>query len=112
MSFTNSRVVALCALLGAFALAHAEDMPSFELRILDGRFEPATLVVPANTKFRLHIRNDGHGPEEFESDSPKKEKVLAPGASSSLVYQPLAPGRYPFFGDFHPDTMRGEIVAK
>jgi Cupredoxin-like domain len=107
-----ARATALAALLCASAAAHADDMPTFELRIEDGHFEPATIVVPANTRFRLRIRNDGPGPEEFESSSPKKEKVLAAGASSSLVYQPLAPGRYPFFGEFHPDTARGEIVAK
>ncbi|MGH8747234.1 MAG: cupredoxin domain-containing protein [Burkholderiales bacterium] len=105
----------LCAFCLAAVLvppARADDLPTFELRILDGRFEPATLVVPANTKFRLRIRNESRGPEEYESDSPRKEKVLAPGASSFLIYQPLAPGRYPFFGDFYPDTMRGEIIAK
>ncbi|MFZ1909723.1 MAG: cupredoxin domain-containing protein [Burkholderiales bacterium] len=112
MPHAIARVVALAALLGASVVARADDMPSFELRIRDGRFEPATLVVPANTRFRLRIRNDGRGPEEFESNSPRKEKVLAPGAASFLIYQPLAPGRYPFFGDFRPDTMRGEIVAK
>ena len=104
-------LLAVTMLLG-FACARADDMPTFELRILDGRFEPATLVVPAKTKFRLRIRNDGRGPAEFESDSPRKEKVLAPGASSFLIYYPLAPGRYPFFDDFHPDATRGEIVAK
>jgi uncharacterized protein (DUF58 family) len=92
--------------------ARAEDLPTFELRILDGRFEPATLAVPANAKFRLRIRNESRGPAEFESDSPKKEKVLAQGASSFLIYYPLPPGRYPFYDDFHPDTVRGEIVAR
>jgi Cupredoxin-like domain len=108
----SARLILAALLLGACACARADDLPTFELRILDGRFEPATLVVPANTKFRLRIRNEGRGPEEFESNSPRKEKVLAPGAASFLIYQPLAPGRYPFFGDFHPDAMRGEIVAQ
>lgn len=113
MSHTLLRLLAACCLAVALApAARADDLPSFELRIRDGRFEPATVVVPANTRFRLLIRNEGPGPEEFESDSPKKEKVLAAGASSFLVYQPLKPGRYPFFGEFHPDTARGEIVAR
>jgi Cupredoxin-like domain len=107
------RLVCLFCLAAALApAARADDLPTFELRILDGRFEPATIAVPANTKFRLRIRNEGRGPAEFESNSPKKEKVLAPGAASFLIYQALAPGRYPFFDDFRPDTMRGEIVAR
>ena len=106
-------LLSACCLAAALApAARADDLPTFELRIKAGRFEPATLVVPANTKFRLRIHNEGPGPEEFESNSPKKEKVLAPGASSFLIYLPLAPGRYPFFGEFHPETAQGEIVAK
>ncbi len=106
------RFLALCALAVPVALpALADDLPTFNLVVKDGRFVPETLEVPANTKFKLVIRNDGPGPEEFESNFPRKEKVLAPGATSFLIYQPLAPGRYPFFGEFHPDTARGVLVA-
>ena len=90
----------------------AQELPSFNLLIKDGRFVPATLQVPANTKFRLLIKNEGPGAEEFESVELRKEKVLAPGASSFLIFQPLKPGSYKFFGDFHPDTAQGQLVAK
>ena len=90
----------------------AQDMPTFNLLIRDGRFVPSTLAVPANTKFRLLIKNEGPGAEEFESVELRKEKVLAPGASSFLIFQPLKPGSYKFFGDFHPETAQGQIVAK
>ena len=50
--------------------------------------------------------------QEFESVELLKEKVLAPGASSFLIFQPLKPGLYKFFGDFHPETAQGQIVAK
>ncbi len=94
------------------APVHAADLPTFQLTIRDGRFIPATLQVPANTKFRLQIHNAGPGPEEFESTQLRKEKVLVAGASSSLVFQPLKPGTYTFFGEFHPATAQGRIVAK
>ena len=42
----------------------------------------------------------------------KIEKVLGPGASSSVVINPLKPGEYPFFDEFHPQTSKGRIVAK
>ncbi len=105
----------LCALaLGLVALpgAMAQDLPTFHLLIRNARFEPATIEVPANTKFRLLIKNEGPGAEEFESVELRKEKVLAPGASSFLIFQPLKPGVYKFFGDFHPETAQGQIVAK
>ncbi|GAB3498716.1 cupredoxin domain-containing protein [Curvibacter fontanus] len=104
----------LAALLLACVLApvQAQDMPSFQLLIKDGRFHPETLEVPAHTRFRLLIRNEGPGAEEFESVELRKEKVLAPGASSFLIFQPLKPGTYKFFGDFHPDTAQGRFIAK
>lgn len=88
------------------------DMPTFNLVIRAGRFQPETLEVPANTKFRLLIKNEGPGAEEFESIELRKEKVLAPGVTSFLIFQPLKPGSYKFFGDFHPETAQGRFVAK
>ena len=96
----------------AQAPVQAQDLPTFNLLIRAGRFVPATLEVPAHTKFRLQIRNEGPGPEEFESLELRKEKVLAPGASSFLIFQPLQPGSYKFFGEFHPATAQGQLVAK
>lgn len=93
-------------------LLQAEAMPEFSLLIRAGHFIPETLEVPANTRFRLRIRNEGPGAEEFESVELRKEKVLAPGAESSLVFQPLKPGSYRFFGEFHPDTAQGRILAR
>lgn len=103
--------LAASLLLGLSPL-RAQEMPSFNLLIRDGRFVPATLVVPANTKFRLRIKNEGPGAEEFESIELRKEKVLGPGASSFLIFQPLKPGTYKFFGEFHPDTAQGQLVAQ
>lgn len=101
-------------LLSASALSPvlADDLPSFTLLIRKGHFEPASITVPANTKFRLLIKNEGPGAEEFESIELHKEKVLAPGASSFLIFQPLKPGTYKFFGDFHPETAQGQFIAK
>lgn len=104
-------LLALTALLTLTPVG-AQEMASFNLLIRNGRFVPTTLEVPANTQFRLLIKNEGPGAEEFESVELRKEKVLAPGASSFLIFQPLKPGRYKFFGDFHPATAQGQLVAK
>lgn len=106
----------LAGLLGAAALVaapvQADDMPTFNLVIRDGVFVPDTVQVPANTKFRLLIKNEGPGAAEFESVELRKEKVLAPGASSFLIFVPLKPGAYKFFDDFHPKTGQGRFIAK
>ena len=93
-------------------IAQAQELPSFQLSMKDGKFTPETLQVPANTKFKLILKNQGNGPEEFESAELNKEKVLAAGASSFLIFQPLKPGTYKFFGEFHPATAQGKIIAK
>lgn len=90
----------------------AEDMPTFKLLMKAGRFFPQTVEVPANTRFRLEVTNEGPGATEFESTELKKELVLAPGVTRSLVFVPMKPGSYKFFDDFHPEAGLGRIVAK
>ena len=109
-----SKSIALCAaaLLLAASAAYAQELPTFRLEMKNGRFEPTEIVVPANTRFKLVLHNAAPAAEEFESLELKKEKVLAPGATSFLVFVPLQPGSYRFFGDFHPDTAQGHIVAR
>ena len=102
-------VVGIAAL--AAAAVHAE-MPSFEIVAENGRFTPDTVTVPANTRFRLTVTNRNAGPEEFETSNPFKELVVAPGVARSTVFPPLKPGSYPFFGEFHPDTAKGQFIAK
>ncbi|NTV10242.1 MAG: cupredoxin domain-containing protein [Zoogloea sp.] len=92
--------------------ALADEMPTFHLVAKDGRITPARLEVPAGRKIKLILKNEGSGPEEFESSSPRMEKVLAPGATSFVVIQPLAAGSYRIFGEFHPNTAQAELVAK
>jgi len=92
--------------------AAAEDLLTLKLSARGGRFYPETLEVAAGTRFKIVITNEGPGPEEFESDNPRREKVLGAGATSFLVFPALKPGVYPFYGEFHPETAKGRIVVK
>ncbi len=106
-------IAALALLLTLSSVpAHADDIPTFHLLMKDGRLFPETLEVPANTRFRLQIRNEGPGAAEFESLELRKETVLAPGVTRALVFHPMKPGTYKFFDEFHPETAQGKIVAK
>lgn len=106
-------IAALALLLSMSSVsAHADDMPTIQLLMKDGRLFPETLEVPANTRFRLQIRNEGPGAAEFESLELRKETVLAPGVTRVLVFHPMKPGTYKFFDEFHPETAQGKIVAK
>ncbi len=90
----------------------AEDEPVFTLEFHDGKVSPLRVEVPANTRFKLELRNTGVSPAEFESNELRKEKVLAPDSTSILVFRTLDPGEYEFFDDFHPDAPKAVIVAK
>lgn len=110
----RARLAATFASLGLLTLApaaHAE-LPTFRVVAENGRFTPDTIEVPANTRFRLELTNRNAGPEEFETTKPFKELVVGPGVTRSTIFPPLKPGNYPFFGEFHPDTAKGEFVAK
>lgn len=92
--------------------ARAEDEPTFRIEFNDGKVTPQRLEVPAKTRFKLELHNLGKEPAEFESKELRKEKVLAPGSSSTLVIRTLDPGEYDFFDDFHLDAPPAVLVAK
>lgn len=96
---------ALCA--GALA---AE--PEVLLVIKDHRFQPAEVKVPAGQRVKLIVHNQDSTPEEFESHSMNREKVVPGGAKASIFIGPLTPGRYEFFGEYNEATAKGVVVAE
>lgn len=89
----------------------AAEVRVLELTIKDHLFNPATLYVPAGEKIKLLIHNQDATPEEFESFSLNREKVIL-GQSKGVVFVgPLAPGEHAFVGEYHPDSARGQIVV-
>jgi plastocyanin len=103
-----------CAALAAVAAPARADAPDdpIEVHIRDNRFVPDVIEVPADTKVRLLVINDGAEAEEFESYELNREKVIRPGSKVTIFLPPLKAGEYPFFGEFHPETARGKVVAK
>jgi heme/copper-type cytochrome/quinol oxidase subunit 2 len=86
--------------------------PVFEILIKDHLFYPDELVIPADTKVKLLIKNQDATPEEFESYELNREKVI-PGNTQAIIFVgPLKPGTYPFFGEFFPKTAQGRIIVK
>lgn len=105
--------IGLSLLAGLLLCANSwAGLPAYKLTIKDGYFEPETITVAARTRFKIVITNEGPGPEEFESKELRKESVIAAGVTRSVVFAPLKPGSYRFFGEFHPDTAQGQIVVE
>jgi hypothetical protein len=96
----------------AIAPAMADDPPQIAVKLKDHRFEPAEIHVPAGKPAVLVVTNEDATPDEFDSTALKVEKVIAAGHYASVRLRPLAPGRYPFMGEFHPDTATGVVIAE
>jgi len=95
------------------ALANtASAMAEFTLSIKNHEFTPATVTIPANTKVKLIVKNLDSTPEEFESEKLHREKVIQGNSQAVIFIGPLKPGAYPFVGEFHESTAKGQIVVK
>jgi hypothetical protein len=103
---------ALALLVLAASARAGEEEPVFRIEFKDGVVTPLRLEVPAKKRFKLELHNSGQTPAEFESRQLRKEKVIAPGVTTTLVIRTLDPGEYDFFDDFHPDSPQAVLVAK
>jgi len=118
MAFSNgSRMRRQCLpllALGTLSLAGSvfADKPVVEIEIRDHLFFPSEVVIPANTKVKLLVRNLDPTPEEFESYELNREKVISGNSQAVIFIGPLSPGEYPFFGEFYPRTAQGRVVAE
>ncbi len=108
-------VIALVVIgiIGVFAsptTSRADD-DVVELQVKGGHFQPADLIVKANTPFKIRITNADKSSIEFESFSLNREREVAPGQTVTVYLPSLAPGTYEFFDDFHKSN-KGTITAK
>ena len=90
----------------------AASEPVIELLIRNHQFEPAVVKIPAQTKVKVVIKNLDPTPEEFESYSLKREKIIPGNGTATLFIGPLAPGSYAFVGEFNEATAKGEVVVE
>ena len=83
-----------------------------QLVIKNHRFEPAEVKVPAGQRVKLIVHNQDSTPEEFESHSLNREKVIPAGARATIFIGPLKAGRYEFFGEYNEATAKGVVIAE
>jgi plastocyanin domain-containing protein len=102
-------LIATCLL--APVTAFAADEP-YTIVIKNHRMVPTELEIPKGKKVKLVVDNQDSTPEEFESHSLNREKII-PGNSKATIYiGPLKPGTYEFFGEFNEATAQGRIIVK
>lgn len=108
------RLAAIALLIGAGlgSPAGAEDPTNIAVVLRDHRFIPAEIHVPVGKPVILTVTNQDPTMEEFDSAALKIEKVIAGGTYGTIRLRPLGPGRYPFMGEFHPDTAQGTVISE
>jgi plastocyanin len=99
-------------LLGLLSFSASAAEADYKIVIKDHKFEPAELTVPTGKKVKLLVDNQDATPEEFESHSLNREKVIAGKTTATIYIGPLSAGTYKFFGEFNEATAQGVIVAK
>lgn len=106
------RLAALAVAALSFTATASAAEHELLLVIKNHRFEPAEPKVPAGQRIKLTVHNQDTTPEEFESHSLNREKIIPAGAKVTIFVGPLKPGRYGFVGEYHEATAKGTFVAE
>lgn len=104
------KVISISILLLLSFNSHAK-RPEYNIEIKNHLFYPAKIVIPANKKVKLIIYNHDDKAEQFDSFDLNREKVIFPHQVATIFIGPLPAGEYDFFGEYHPHSARGKIVA-
>ena len=94
------------------APARADAPGSIPVTLQNHKFTPSEIHVKANTPAVIALTNKDATAEEFDSTALKVEKVVAGNSSGNVRIRALAPGRYPFMGEYHSATAQGVVVAQ
>lgn len=108
----SSLMCRFCFLCLFYTAPCLSQVPEFVIEIKDHLFSPAEIEIPANTKVKLIIHNRDATSEEFESYQLNREKIIMGERKAVIFIGPLAPGNYPFFGEFNPKTAQGLVIVK
>lgn len=96
----------------AFAGHASAAEPELVIVIKNHRFDPSELKVPSGQRIKLIVHNQDATPEEFESHSLGREKLIPAGAKVTVYIGPLKPGSYSFVGEYNEATAKGTVVAE
>jgi len=83
-----------------------------EVHLKNHKFSPAVIKVKANKPSIIVLHNDDGSADEFDSSSLKIERVVPGHAKANIRVRALAPGKYPFMGEFNAATAQGVVIAE
>jgi hypothetical protein len=91
--------VLLASWLFFCASAFADAEPDYTIKIVNHKFEPAELHIPAGIKVRIVLDNQDETADEFDSHSLNREKHVPAKSRVTIFVGPLARGRYIYEGE-------------
>ena len=94
-----------------FAVSALADT-TIAVTLKDHKFSPSVIKVKANEPSMIILSNDDDTADEFDSTALKVEKVVPGHAKGNVRIRALAPGKYPFMGEYHSATAQGIVVAE
>ena|SRR5579871_1589854 len=106
-----SRLAALLVLATPMLGPALADAP-IAVTLQNHKFTPAVIHVKANQPAMIALSNKDATAEEFDSTALKVEKVVAGNSSGNVRLRALAPGKYPFMGEYHSATAQGVVIAE
>jgi hypothetical protein len=106
------RLLVALAFAAAPALSAAQAADSIEVHLKNHKFTPAVIKVKANQPSMIILHNDDDTADEFDSSSLKIEKVVPGHDKGNIRVRALAPGKYPFMGEYHAATAQGTVIAE
>lgn len=109
IGYTTLSIGTLC---GLFCLPVLAAVTEYHIELKDHLFFPSQITIPANQKVKLIIENQDNTPEEFDSFSLNREKVIFANQKATIFIGPLKPGEYTFFGEYNPNTARGTVIVE
>jgi uncharacterized protein (DUF58 family) len=97
--------------LAAGLSASAQQTATVSVSVKNHRFQPAQIHAPAKVPIELRVKNLDSTAMEFESDTLHVEKVVSGNSEAVIRLQPLNPGRYEFYDDYHQEST-GVLVVR
>jgi plastocyanin len=108
----DKRLLYLCMVISLLSKFAWSKVPEYKIQLKDHLFYPSSITIEPGIKVKLIIENQDDTPEEFDSFSLNREKVIFANGKTSIFVGPLQPGEYDFFGEYNPNTARGKVIVK
>ena len=108
----SNKLLSVLVFAALLAPAAAYGAAPIEMTLKDHKFSPSVITVKAGEPFTIHLTNKDATADEFDSTALKVEKVVTGNSDGMVHIRPLAPGKYPFMGEYHAATAQGLVIAK